>query len=231
MNECYDVHESLLEVEILKEEASMLNDEVTVYENAAGSNTDEAISPEQVKPALEALLFVASEPLPVDQLAKLLEIPRQTAQEALVELAVDYTGHGLLLRQVAGGWQFFTDSRFSSLVEKLYRPKYQQLSAAALETLAIIAYKQPVTRVEVSDIRQVDSDGVIATLMDKKLIMEVGRLAGAGRAILYGTSPEFLAFFGLNSLAELPEMAKNEAAIDEEKPLELPDIAEEKLLI
>jgi segregation and condensation protein B len=160
------------------------------------------------------LLFVACEPLTAKQLAKLLEISEERAVAAAEEIAAAYDGHGFCLQRLAGGWQFVTPEEYAPLVEKLYRPKYQQLSHAALETLSIIAYKQPVTRAEISDIRQVDSDGVVSTLLEKKLIAEVGRLNSAGRAILYGTSNDFLAFFGLNSLKELPQLPSAEERDD-----------------
>ena len=95
-------------------------------------------------------------------------------------------------------------------MERLYRPKYQQLSSAALEALAVIAYKQPITRAEVAAVRQVDSDSVINTLLEKKLIREVGRVNTAGRAILYGTGEEFLSFFGIDSLDDLPRLQEEE---------------------
>jgi len=174
--------------------------------SAAAGPPREGGDPVQVKRAVEALLFVAAEPLSVSQLVQVLEVPEEQIRETAGQLQADYAARGLILRQVAGGWQFVTAPEFASLVEKLYRPKFQQLSAAAMETLAIIAYKQPITRAEISAIRQVDSDSVVAKLLEKKLVMETGRLTGAGRAILYGTSPEFLEFFGLNSVQELPEL-------------------------
>ena len=161
--------------------------------------------------AIETLLFVAAEPLSTARLAEVIGVKPQSVEAAALSLLKQYENRGILLRRVAGGWQFVTAPRFSALVERLYRPKYQQLSTAAMETLAIIAYKQPITRAEVSEIRQVDSDGVITTLLDKKLVAEVGRLSGPGRAILYGTTDEFLTFFGINSLQELPELQKEKS--------------------
>ncbi len=172
----------------------------------------------EVKRAVEALLFVAAEPLTCSQLAQVIQAPQRQVEAAVGQLSADYQGRGLLLRQVAGGWQFVTAAEFAPLVERLYRPKFQQLSQAALETLAIIAYKQPITRAEISAIRQVDSDGVVAKLLEKNLIVETGRLTGAGRAILYGTSQAFLEFFGLNSVQELPELDLASPAADERDP-------------
>lgn len=160
--------------------------------------------------ALEALLFVACEPLTVQDLAKYTEADEEQVGEALKELTERYADRGFTLRRIAGGYQFVTPEQFAFLVERLYRPKYQQLSSAALEALAIIAYKQPITRAEVAAVRQVDSDSVINTLLEKKLIREVGRVNTAGRAILYGTGEEFLSFFGIDSLDDLPRLQEEE---------------------
>lgn len=158
---------------------------------------------------LEALLFVACEPLTAAELGKLLDAPPEQILDILPRLEEEYSCRGLTLRRVAGGWQFVTPEELAPLVERLYRPKYQQLSAAALEALSIVAYRQPITRAEVSAIRQVDSDGVMATLLEKGLIREVGRVAAAGRAILYGTGQDFLTFFGLDSLSQLPPLPED----------------------
>lgn len=160
--------------------------------------------------ALEALLFVACEPLTVQDLAKYTEAAEEQVGEALKELTERYADRGFTLRRIAGGYQFVTPEQFAFLVERLYRPKYQQLSSAALEALAVIAYKQPITRAEVAAVRQVDSDSVINTLLEKKLIREVGRVNTAGRAILYGTGEEFLSFFGIDSLDDLPRLQEEE---------------------
>jgi len=159
-----------------------------------------------IKRSIEALLFVASEPLTTEQLADLVSVSKSKTESVLLGLEEEYHDKGFRLRKIAGGWQFITASEFSHLIEKMYRPKFQQLSNAAMETLAIIAYKQPITRAEISEIRGVDSDGVVGTLLDKHLICETGRVAGAGHAILYGTSSQFLEFFGLNQVSDLPAL-------------------------
>jgi len=161
----------------------------------------------ELKRVLECLLFVASEPLSEKRLAEISEVEPRQLRIVLDELALEYAGRGFTLRRLAGGWQFATQAEHASYIEKLYRPKVQQLSRAAMETLAIIAYKQPVTRAEVAAIRQVEVDGIISNLLDKHLIREVGRRVGPGRALLYGTTNEFLSFFGLNSLDDLPAPA------------------------
>ncbi len=182
-------------------------------EEPATTEPEAAASPDPLRGddlprAVEALLFVACEPLTVQELARITEASGEQVEEALARLERDYAGRGFNLRRIAGGFQFVTPEPFAPLVERLYRPKYQQLSNAALEALAIIAYKQPITRAEVSAVRQVDSDSVINTLLEKKLIREVGRVNAAGRPILYGTGEEFLSFFGIDTLNDLPPMGE-----------------------
>jgi len=161
----------------------------------------------EIKQIAEALFFVACDPLPVPKVAEIAGCSEAAAEAAIRELADELAdGHGVVLRELGGGWQFFTAAALSPYIEQLYRPKAQQLSKAALETLAIIAYKQPISRAEIADIRQVEVDGVVNGLLEKRLIEEVGRRSGTGRAILYGTSNSFLEFFGLRSLADLPPL-------------------------
>ena len=159
---------------------------------------------EDSKKILEALFFVAYEPLTVKRLAEITQLEESAIQELLAELREEYAGKGFHLREIAGGWQFFTDEAYAAYVEKLYRPRLQQLSKASLETLAIVAYRQPVTRGEIEVIRGVNSDSIVVKLLEKNLIAEVGRKDVPGRPILYGTTPSFLAFFGLQSLDDLP---------------------------
>ena len=166
---------------------------------------------------LEALLFVAWEPAPVKRLAEALGLEPKFTQELLLELQEAYVGRGFQLVEIAGGWQFLTQPEAAPYIERLYKPRAQQLSKAALETLAIVAYRQPVTRAEIDNIRQVKSDAMLAKLMEKTLVKEVGRLDAPGRPILYGTTQEFLAAFGLVSLQELPPLAD----IDENEEISL----------
>ena len=166
---------------------------------------------------LEALLFVAWEPSPVKRLAEALGLEPKFTQELLLELQEAYVGRGFQLVEIAGGWQFLTQPEAAPYIERLYKPRAQQLSKAALETLAIVAYRQPVTRAEIDNIRQVKSDAMLAKLMEKTLVKAVGRLDAPGRPILYGTTQEFLAAFGLVSLQELPPLAD----IDENEEISL----------
>ncbi len=162
---------------------------------------------EQLLGALECLLFVAHEPLSEKELAQLMELKESEVKELLEVLIQEYEGKskGIQVLGVGGGYQFSTRPEYFSYVERLYKPQTQSLSRAALETLAIIAYKQPITRAEVEQIRGVKVDSVVNTLMEKRLLQEVGRKEGPGRPILYGTSDKFLQYFGLKELEELPD--------------------------
>ena len=160
--------------------------------------------------ALESLFFVSDEPLSASVLAQTLEADRrdvENACDALVKELED-RGSGLVLRNVAGGWRLFTHPDVAAMVERFVLSSRQaRLTKAALETLAIVAYKQPVTRHQVSGIRGVNSDGVLRALQDRGLIEESGREEAPGRPVLYGTTPGFLERLGLPSLAALPSLA------------------------
>ena len=160
--------------------------------------------------ALEAVLFVADEPMSSGSLAQAVETDRRSVEAALDDLARSYgeRGAGIVLRNVAGGWRLSTSPDAAEFVERfVLQSRHARLSRAALESLAIVAYKQPVTRHQVSAIRGVNSDGVLRALADRGLIAEVGRDEGPGRPVLYGTTPEFLERLGLPSLASLPPLA------------------------
>ena len=160
--------------------------------------------------ALEAVLFVATEPLPSSMLAALIDADRGTADRLLAELAGSYErrGAGLSLRQVAGGWRLSTHPEAAPVVERfVLSSRHARLTKAALETLSIVAYKQPVTRHQISAIRGVNSEGVLRALVDRGLVGEVGREEGPGRPVLYGTTPDFLERLGINSVSDLPSLA------------------------
>lgn len=157
---------------------------------------------------LEALLMVASEPLNLERLADILQLRPEEVAEILLELQDRYAkpASGLALFEVNGGYKLGTKPEMSHYIETLYRQPSQGLSGAALEVLAIIAYKQPVTKGEVDFLRGVQSDRALATLVEKGLTKEIGRKEGPGRPILYGTTEQFLLHFGLKSLKDLPEL-------------------------
>ena len=161
--------------------------------------------------AIEAIVMVAVDPVPSDQLAQLLELPVAVIEGLCGELADAYTeaGHGFELAKVAGGWRFQSHPDLSPYVERfLLDGQRARMSSAALETLAIIAYKQPLSRAQIASIRGVDPDGVLRTLHARGYIGEVGRDTGPGQAILYGTTPAFLEKLGLAALADLPPIAE-----------------------
>jgi len=157
---------------------------------------------------LEALLFVASGPAALAQLATALNVSTAEALEGLKSLSASYTHErGLRLQQHAGKYQLTSAPEVSADIERfLGLEGTSRLSRAALETLAIIAYQQPVTRPRLDSIRGVNSDGVLKSLLNKGLIQEEGRAEAPGRPILYGTSADFLQYFGLNSLQDLPAL-------------------------
>ena len=165
------------------------------------------------KGILEALLFASGdEGLSVKQIASVLEITEYQATDIIESLKEDYLSdiRGIQIIEIAGVFQLATKKEHSDYLKKLVETSGSQgLTQAALETLAIIAYKQPITRAEIDEIRGVKTDRPIHTLVTKVLIKEVGRAEGSGRAYLYGTTKEFLDYFGLNSIKELPPLADN----------------------
>jgi segregation and condensation protein B len=160
---------------------------------------------------LEALLFVAPEPVTTAQLAAVLDVAPSVIERVLNELDVALSTRGLRLQRNAGRFQLTTAPQLAELIERfLGLEATTHLSRAALETLAIIAYQQPVTRPQIDSIRGVNSDSMMKSLLHKGLILESGRADGPGRPILYSTTPEFLQHFGLNSILEMPPLAKPE---------------------
>lgn len=156
--------------------------------------------------ALECVLFVATEPVSLQTLLEVLQVDTESLQSAINALRERLQDSGLQLVQVAGGYQLCTRAEYVDVVARFLQPQPVKLSRAALETVAIIAYRQPVTLPEIEAIRGVQSDGVIRTLLQRGLIEEVGRKPTVGRPLLYATTPQFLHYFGLNSLDELPEL-------------------------
>jgi len=162
-----------------------------------------------LKPILESLIFAADSAISFDRLAGALEgEERPVIKEALHELIEDYRAKagGFLLEEVAGGFQFRTNPEFSPWLRKFFKIGMQKISKAAMESLAVIAYKQPVTRGEIEAVRGVDSGGVLATLMEKRFIKIVGRKEVPGRPVVYGTTKEFLETFDLKDLSCLPTL-------------------------
>jgi segregation and condensation protein B len=170
---------------------------------------DDNVHPDAVR-AIEAVVMVSPEPVEPQLLAQLLEVPVATVEALCQRLADAYeeAGHGFQLVRIAGGYRFQSHPDLAPYVERfVLEGQSARLSAAALETLAIIAYKQPVSRAQVAAIRGVDPEGVMRTLHSRGYITELARDPGPGQAVLWGTTPLFLEKLGLNSLADLPPLA------------------------
>lgn len=162
---------------------------------------------ERLRPLVEALLFAAGDPLPVKKMVEFVE--GATADEVkatLAELSTEYLTRGIRLVEVAGGWQMRTAPEHQRYVRKLFRERPQRLTRAATETIAVVAYKQPVTRQEIEAVRGVDSGGVLESLVERRLVRILGRKDVPGRPLVYGTTQEFLELFGLASLKALPTL-------------------------
>lgn len=169
---------------------------------------------EYLQGSLEALLFAAGEPLTVAQIAGIMQLDKPQVWELLTMLEESYNveNRGLCLRKVAGGYQLCAKPQHYALLKQLERVQEVKLSAAAMETLAIVAFKQPVTRGEMEAIRGVKVDGVVNTLLEYGLICEAGRKEALGRPILYATTDKFLLTFGLNSLKDLPALPDEDSS-------------------
>ncbi|WP_411821996.1 SMC-Scp complex subunit ScpB [Leptospira sp. 'Mane'] len=160
-----------------------------------------------IKGLLEALLFLSSEPIKLSSLAKSSGVEKTDARELLDELILDYQEKegGFLLREIAGGYQFITNQLYSDALSNIFKDKKREtLSRGTLDTLAIVAYKQPITLTELDEIRGVSSRAMVASLISKKLVKAVGQKEVPGRPTLYGTTNDFLLHFGLSKLADLP---------------------------
>lgn len=171
----------------------------------------EAAGAAGIAAALEAVLLLAEEPVPEAVLAGVLGTSTERVRAACEELANEYEseGRGFVLARVAGGYRFQTAPAQDAYVERFVREGHSaRLSAAALETLAVVAYKQPVSRHQVAEIRGVNVDGVMRTLRRRGYIDEIARAPGPGQAVLYGTTPQFLEHLGLDSLEDLPPLSE-----------------------
>ncbi len=165
--------------------------------------------PDRLKPVLEALLFGSGEPLPVRRVCEIVEgASVADVRATLKELATDLLTRGIRLVEVAGGWQLRTAPEHHQFVKRLFKERSFRLTRAAVETMSIIAYKQPATRADVEEVRGVDCGGVLETLVERRLLKILGRMDVAGRPLVYGTTREFLELFGLKSLRDLPTLAE-----------------------
>lgn len=177
-----------------------------------------ALDPGQLKSLVEALVFASDKPVTLLRLRQLTRISdTKRLEQALAELANDYLDRGLILQQVSGGWQFRTRSEWATWVQQLIAGRPVRLTRAQLETLAIVAYRQPITRPEIDDIRGVDSSQTLKLLMERGLIRCLGKREEVGRPLLYGTTKEFLDFFSLGDLRELPTLREYSELTDESR--------------
>ena len=198
---------------------------------------------DEIKNIIESLLFVAEEPLTIERLKKIIsEAETKEIRQALEELTADYETRqgGFLLKQVAGGYQIRSRPEYTEWIKRLLQPKPLRLSKAALETLAIIAYKQPVIRSDIEHIRGVDCGGVLRVLLERKFIRVLGRREIPGRPLIYATTKQFLEVFDLKNLKDLPTPKEieefgsalsegmDETANEDQLELELSDATEEE---
>jgi segregation and condensation protein B len=155
---------------------------------------------------LEALLLASPEPLTLKRIADVIGLDEKDARHLVEDLQRNYreSQRGLVIKEIAGGYLLTTRADLAPYVEKLVTPRARGLSHAALETLAIIAYRQPVTKAEIEGVRGVKVDRALESLLERRLVAEVGRKEAPGRPVLYGTTKEFLAYFGLKDLSDLP---------------------------
>ena len=184
---------------------------------------------DNAKSVIEALLFASEKPLTLEQVKKVLDnLDSLEIRRFIDELKIEYeqSNRGMRLIEVAGGWQMITHAGFAPFLRKMFKDRQaERLSRPALESLAIIAYKQPLTRSEIEDLRNVNVDGVMKNLTDKNLIRICGRKKIPGRPFVYGTTKEFLVHFGLKSLEDLPKM-EDFTAMAEKKEAEIEPIKE-----
>jgi segregation and condensation protein B len=165
-----------------------------------------ALSEEHLRGLLEALIFASDKPMKALELARIASAPVKQVRALLPQMKESYAGRGFLLDELAGGWLFRTNVQFAPFVRELTAERPVRLSRAQVETLAIVAYRQPVTRPEVDDIRGVDSGATLKLLLERDLVRILGKKDEPGRPILYGTTTQFLEFFGLKSLKDLPTL-------------------------
>lgn len=166
---------------------------------------------------LEALVFASDSPISLKEISKLAHAPQKQVKDVLSELQVDYQTRGIHLDEVAGGWVFRTSPKYAPFVRDLTKQKPVRLTRAQVETLAIIAYRQPITRPEIDDVRGVDSGPVLKLLLERDLVRILGKRDEPGRPMIYGTTGQFLEFFGLKSLKDLPTLREFTELSDESR--------------
>ena len=173
----------------------------------------------ELEAVIESLLFAAGDALPIDKISEAIDVDKKTTR-AIVTSMIDKfnnSNRGIMIREINNSYQLCTKPQYIDYIKRLFEPRQKQgLSQAAFETLSIIAYKQPVTKVKIEAIRGVNSDSAISKLLDRNLIKEAGRLDAPGKPILYETTDEFLRSFGFRSIGDLPVLSMNDPEIEEE---------------
>jgi segregation and condensation protein B len=192
----------------------------------AGVEGARELSRAHLRGLLEALIFASDKPLKPGELARLASAPVKQVREALVELKSTYADRGIVLGEVAGGWLFRTSVEYAPFVRELASEKPVRLTRAQVETLAIVAYRQPITRPEIDDIRGVDSGATLKLLLERDLVRILGKKDEPGRPILYGTTHQFLEFFGLKSLKDLPTLREFTELSDESRRVAAAELGE-----
>lgn len=184
----------------------------------------------EAKSIIESLLFISGETVTLDTLRKITEIDKYNTERLVKDLIDEYAlrNSGIIIVEVAGGYQMVTNPGCAPWVKKLLSTAVpKKLTQSSLETLAIIAYKQPIIKAEIEAIRGVNSDGVVKTLLERRVIKILGRKEAPGRPLMYGTTPEFLQYFGLKDLSELPTLKEFEEVDIPEPPENMPEESEE----
>ncbi|MEA2204338.1 MAG: segregation and condensation protein [Blastocatellia bacterium] len=202
-------HDELAQIEGSADGDELEQSQVEAEDDSTELTGSSTLSPTELAAVIEALVFVADEPLTVKTVTEVLKVGSEAVQAAISALAEEFNARngGLHLREIAGGWQFATRPEHHEYVRAFLKSRPSaKLSLASLETLAVIAYKQPITVPEILEIRGVQSPSAIKTLLDKRLIVAKGRKETIGRPMMYGTSKEFLIQFGLKDLTELPSI-------------------------
>ncbi|MEJ7734858.1 MAG: SMC-Scp complex subunit ScpB, partial [Polyangiaceae bacterium] len=184
---------------------------------APGAPPTRDVARAHLKGLLEALIFASDRPMPANELARSAKANRALVKELLAEMVGEYRERGFRLEEVAGGFAFRTSAAFAPFVRDLALKKPVRMSRAQIETLAIVAYRQPITRPEVDDVRGVDSGPVLKTLLERDLVRILGKKDEPGRPILYGTTAGFLEFFGLRGISDLPTLREFTELSDESR--------------
>lgn len=185
---------------------------------------------EHLKGLIEALVFASDKPLKAGELARLASAPTQDVKKLLEELSKTYESRGIVLGEIAGGWMFRTHAQFAPFVRELTAERPVRLTRAQVETLAIVAYRQPITRPEIDHIRGVDSGATLKLMLERDLVRILGKKDEPGRPLLYGTTSHFLTFFGLRSLRDLPTLKEFTELSEDSRRLaetELGDVSSE----